>query len=67
MAFGISLGGFFGNDRELAATKYAGQPSATDTAHADRRTRHFRDAKKADAEGAKWEAEERARQDRWSR
>lgn len=66
MAFGISLGAIFGNDREPAATRAAGRPSATDTARARRRVRHFADAKKADAEAAEWERRERLRQDRWS-
>lgn len=67
MAFGISLGSLRGgNDRELAATKYAGRPSATDTARAANRRSHFRGAKAADAKGAAWEAKERQK-DRWWR
>ena len=65
MAFGISLGGLLGgNDRELAATKYADRASATDTARAARRAGHHRAAQRADAQGAAWEAGER-RKDRW--
>jgi hypothetical protein len=67
MAFGISLGGLLGgNDRQLAATKYAGKTSATETARAARRARHFRNAKEADAQGAAWERREQLRQDRWT-
>ena len=67
MAFGITLGGLFGgNDHELAKTHYADQPSATDTARAKRRTRHFANAREADRQGAAWERREQLRQDRWS-
>jgi hypothetical protein len=63
----ISLGGLFGgNDRELAQTHYPDRPPATTTALAANRRSHFRDAKKADAQGAAWEAGER-KKDRWWR
>ncbi|MET9321942.1 hypothetical protein ABZX75_17370 [Streptomyces sp. NPDC003038] len=52
-----------GNDRELAAAKYAGRESASDRATAKRqaktRARRAREVREADRAGQAWEAAER--------
>ncbi|TVZ96493.1 hypothetical protein [Streptomyces sp. BK340] len=50
-----------GNDRERAATKYAGQESASDRAARQRRTGHRRSIAKAAAQAERWEQRDRRR------
>ncbi|MFI1728203.1 hypothetical protein ACH40E_02970 [Streptomyces acidicola] len=51
-----------GNDRELAATQYAGQESATDRAARLRREQQRNQgSKRAATQGTKWETADRAR------
>lgn len=62
--------GLFGNDRQMAATTYAGKESATQKRQraeaqrsARRRERHHRSVVKADRDGWKWADKERERQE----
>ncbi|MGY4741410.1 hypothetical protein [Streptomyces sp. ATMOS53] len=62
--------GLFGNDRQMAATTYAGKESATPKRQrveaqrsARRRERHHRSAAQADRKGWKWADNERKRQE----
>ncbi|KPC68379.1 hypothetical protein ADL27_56915 [Streptomyces sp. NRRL F-6602] len=57
--------GLIGNDREMAATTYAGRESASARAarkEAERRARHHRTARDADRAGWAWADAERRRQ-----
>ncbi|MFJ8538144.1 hypothetical protein [Streptomyces sp. NPDC093591] len=53
------LGG--GNDRQLAADRYASRESASDKAARKRRSGHRRSIAEAAAAGEKWERKDRAR------
>lgn len=56
------LSRLLGNDRELAATKYAGRESASDKAARKRRENHrARGIRQAAARGEAWETRDRAR------
>lgn len=63
------MGWPFGNDRKLAATKYAGRESATDRAARQRRQGHRRSIREAAAQSEAWEQQDRARDRRggWRR
>ncbi|WP_073946503.1 hypothetical protein [Streptomyces kebangsaanensis] len=50
-----------GNDRERAATRYAGQESASDRAARKRREGHRRNLTKTAREGQAWEDRDRRR------
>ena len=67
MAFLSNL--FGGNDRQLAATKYAGRESATDRAARKRRENYRRNVTKAARAGQAWEDRDRQqdRKGRWYR
>jgi hypothetical protein len=58
-----------GNDRQLAATKYAGRESATDRAARSRRQGHRRNTTQAARQGQAWEDRDRAQErgSRWYR
>ncbi|MFK0124905.1 hypothetical protein ACIQSP_16510 [Streptomyces nigra] len=51
-----------GNDRQLAATKYAGRESATDRAARTRRQGHRRNTTRAARQGQAWEDRDRAQE-----
>lgn len=53
-----------GNDRELAATQYAGRESASDEAARKRRERHRKNAGRAAAKGEQWQTRDRAQDGR---
>ncbi|WP_411152176.1 hypothetical protein [Streptomyces sp. A30] len=62
--------GLIGNDRQMAATTYAGKESATEKRlrkeaerSAQRRRSHQRSVVKADRDGWKWADKERERQE----
>lgn len=56
------LARLFGNDRQLAATRYAGRESASDRAARKRRERHHsRGIREAAARGEAWEKRDRRR------
>ncbi|MFE9448320.1 hypothetical protein [Streptomyces sp. NPDC006739] len=59
----------FGNDRQRAATQYAGQESASEQAARQRRTGHRRSIRGAADAGEAWEQADRARDRRggWRR
>jgi hypothetical protein len=61
------MGWPFGNDRKLAATKYAGRQSATDAAAEQRRRGHRRSISRTAAAGQAWEDRDRQqdRKGRW--
>jgi hypothetical protein len=62
-AIANALGG--GNDRQLAATKYAGRESATETASRRNRAGHRRGgATRAARQGQTWEDRDRAQDKR---
>jgi hypothetical protein len=63
MGFLSWLGG--GNDRELAATRYAGRESATDRATRVGRERRIRSATKAARKGQQWEDADRRKHRPW--
>lgn len=50
-----------GNDHQLAATQYAGQESASDSAARKERARRSRAADKADRKGNAWADKQRRR------
>lgn len=50
-----------GNDHQLAATRYAGQESASDSAARKERARRSRAATKADRKGNAWADKQRRR------
>ena len=54
----------FGNDRERAATQYAGHESASEKAARKRREGHRRNTSKAARQGQAWEDRDRARDGR---
>ncbi|MFC7909045.1 hypothetical protein [Streptomyces nigra] len=53
---------FLGDDRERAATKYAGRESASDRAARKRREGHRRSATKAARKGQAWEDKGRSQE-----
>lgn len=56
------MGWLFGNDRNLAETKYAGREAASETAARKRRESHRRKGiAKAEKSARKWEAADRRR------
>ena len=55
------MGWLFGNDRKLAAEKYAGHKSASDAAAEQRRRGHRRNIGRTAAQGQAWEDRDRAR------
>jgi hypothetical protein len=64
------MGWLFGNDRKLAATKYAGRESATDRAARKRRESYHRNGiQRAAREGQAWEDRDRQqdRKGKWYR
>ncbi|MEU1628244.1 hypothetical protein ABZ746_23510 [Streptomyces sp. NPDC020096] len=63
----MALFGLLGNDRQMAATTYNGQESATAKGTRKRRQGHRRDVVKVARQGQAWEDDQRARQDRGAR
>ncbi|MGW7007217.1 hypothetical protein ACWGCW_31535 [Streptomyces sp. NPDC054933] len=60
----MSFFGLIGNDKQMAATAYNEQESASDKAARKRREGHRRSVVKVARQGQAWEDAERARQDR---